>query len=315
MNDAMTTTLFLDRPAGTIPPSQSTGIHGRGAAVSALVKVLAALLVVAAIGWILFAPVDPLPESVAVLEVVHGSVTLFPTGKADVSRLLDLTAEKSIDAGAVIETTLSSQIPSRAAIRMAGGPSIRLDTDTRVRVDSDSALVLERGAVYVDSEGQSAVEVRTTLGVVRDVGTQFEVRKLEDGTLRVRVREGRVVLTHEDASYEAGAGVELRMDADGTLTRGTNAIHGPDWSWVLETAPAPDVDGRPLREVLEWVAREGGWTLRFADGELEDLSASTTLHGTVEDLTPTEVAAMVLKGSDLGYRLDDGTLVVEPASR
>ncbi len=239
---------------------------------------------------------------------------MLPASTArDPSRLLTLSAEEPIVAGAVIETQAApSSIPSRAAIRMAGGPSIRLDIGTRVRVESSSALVLERGAVYVDSEGESAVEVRTTLGVVRDVGTQFEVRMLDEGSLRVRVREGRIVLSRDEAAHEAGAGVELRMDGDGTLTRGTSSIYGSDWDWVLETAPVPDLAGRPLREVLDWVVREGGWTLQFADEDVEDLASTVTiLQGDAEDLTPTEVASMVLKGSDLSYRLDEGELFVE----
>ncbi len=287
---------------------------------------VAVLLALAAAGFVLLRtwPGEPpavAGSSVAVLELVRGSVGVLPASAGgEASALLALDAGAAIHAGAVVETGSPATGSGRAAFRLAGGESMRLDAETRVRVTSSSAVELEQGAVYFDSEGAgdgAGVEVRTTLGLVRDIGTQFEVRLLEAATvesLRVRVREGEVVLEHRGESHGAGAGVELAIDAGGTLRRGAVAIHGPDWDWVLETAPAPDIAGRPLPVFLDWVEREGGWTVRFTDVETAELAATTILHGDLEGLTLTEASSMVFQGSGLAYRIAGQSFVVAPAA-
>ena len=105
----------------------------------------------------------------------------------------------------------------------------------------------------------------------------------------------------------------LAWDAGGTLTRGIVPIHGPDWGWVQETAPAPDIAGRPLAVFLDWVEREGGWTVRFADAETAELAATTTLHGDVLNLTLAEASSMVFQGSGLDFRVDGETFIVARA--
>ncbi len=297
------------------------------------------LFALAALGFALMRP-DNSPsrvDKVATLELAHGSVWRNPawrdpassaealpvSGGTEPSRLLSLGAGEVIRAGAVIETgAASAGAPSRAAIRLDGGESMRLDSDTRVRFASSSSVVLERGAVYFDSIGDSSgdsagsgLEVRTTFGVVRDIGTQFEVRLVEDAeaedSLRVRVREGSIDLESNGESHRATVGEELQLDSRGALTRGPSPIHGSHWDWVVETAPAPDVTGQPLQVFLDWLAREGGWAVRFADPATAEVASSTILHGDVRSLTPLQASSMVLRGSGLDYRLEEGVLVIE----
>jgi len=289
----------------------------------------------AALGFALMRPDDSSSsiDKVAVLELARGSVWRNPawrdpvgsaealpaSGVTQASRLLSLGAGEVIRAGAVIETGAASEgAPNRAAIRLDGGESIRLDSDTRVRFGSNSSVVLERGAVYFDSSSDPAgagIEVRTTFGVVRDIGTQFEVRLVEnteaEGSLRVRVREGSIDLESNGESHRATVGEELRLDSRGALTRGPSPVHGSHWDWVVETAPAPDVTGQPLQVFLDWLAREGGWAVRFADPATAEVASSTILHGDVRSLTPLQASSMVLRGSGLDYRLEEGVLVIE----
>ena len=82
---------------------------------------------------------------------------------------------------------------------------------------------------------------------------------------------------------------------------------------MLETAPAPDIAGQSLQVFLDWVTREGGWTIRFADAATAELAATTTLHGDVESLTLAEASSMVFQGSGLDYRLEGETFFVAPA--
>ncbi len=307
------------RPSFSKSPARRRGRLGQIAAGAGMLAGLAVL------GFAFLRPAaDRLPaagDPVAFLEIARGQVELAGAGRTGASsRLLTLAGGEPVYAGTVIETAAQGRTRAggeagRAAIRLAGGQSMRLDGSSRVRFASSSDLVLERGAVYVDSAGGANVEVRTTLGVVRDIGTQFEVRLLDETaepSLRVRVREGSVMLEHGGDSHHALAGEELSARGDGRVERGKASIFGPHWQWVLDTAPTPEVAGRPLADFLDWVSREGGWTVRFADAETAQIASSTMLHGDVRNLGVAEASSMVLHGSGLDYRLEDGVFVVEP---
>ncbi len=212
-----------------------------------------------------------------------------------------------IDAGAVLETGAGS----RAAFQLAGGHELRLDVDTRLRLVSDRVLALERGAVYVDSRAApSSLEIRTTLGTARDVGTRFEVR-LDDGSLRVRVRDGVVEVDQGGETHAAETGAELTLDAAGTLARRAIEIYGPAWRWSLEVAPAFDLEGRSLREFLAWVTRETGWRLRL-DPAVAAAAAAVTVSGNIDGLAPDEALDVVLPITGLRHRVAGGELIVEP---
>lgn len=201
----------------------------------------------------------------------------------------------------------------RLALRMTSGHSVRLEANSRIRLASASRLELEYGAVYVDSgiDGVAhGLEVSTPLGTVREVGTQFEVRV--DTTMRVRVREGSVALSHGSQTFAAGRGEQLTVDLVGAVERSTIAITGPDWAWVLETAPSLDVEGRPLRSYLDWISRETGWEVRFDDPSLEPY-ASETVYGTIDEMTPEKSLMAILPSARLGYRLEGDVLVIVAA--
>ena len=299
-------------------------LHGRTAVrrrrFSRIAAIGAMLAGAAALGMVFFQPnaehLSPGGEPVALLAVSRGPVTILGAGTQAAPRLLALPGEP-IHAGAVIDTG-AGESASRTAIQLAGGQSMRLDTASRVRFESSASVTLERGAVYFDSASGASVEVRTALGVVRDIGTQFEVRLLSrpgaGPALRVRVREGAVVLERAGGSHHAIAGEELRLNAGGTVERGTSPLHGPEWDWVLDTAPAPQISGKPLADFLDWASREGGWKVRFADDATARAAADTVLHGDLQNLSVTEASSMVLHGSGLAYRLEGGTFVVEPRS-
>ena len=314
---SVTETILETLTQSGVRPPFSAPKESRRARFGQIAGAFAMLLGLGALGF-LRPMIDSSPtagDPVAFLEVSRGSVGLLAESRSGSSRLLTLAAGEPIHAGTVIETGASST--GRAAFRLAGGPSMRLDTGSRVRFASSSQVGLERGAVYVDSAAGASVEVRTALGVVRDIGTQFEVRLSggsdADAPLRVRVREGSVILEHDGESHHAAAGEELSMQEDGTLKRGTSPIYGPDWDWVLDAATAPDIAGQPLQVFLDWASREGGWTVRFADEETAELASTTLLHGDIRELTLDEASSMVMSGSGLGYRLEDGKLFVGPA--
>jgi len=204
----------------------------------------------------------------------------------------------------------------RVALALAGASSLRLDRDTRLVLGLGTVLNLGRGAVYIDSGSRSARRspfvVQTEIGTVRDVGTQFEVR-VEHDTLQVSVREGAAHLIHGGRPYQVGAGTRLLVKAEGTAETRPLAAGDPDWDWVLAIAPPFDLEGRTLGEYLDWVSRETGWRVQFADRSMEQAAVREILHGSIQGLRPDETPAAVLPPCGLRHRLTGGTLIVERA--
>jgi len=214
-----------------------------------------------------------------------------------------------IQKGSVVSTGQQD----RVALTLSGGQSLRLDRNTRVKFISAEQMVLEAGAVYADSNSTPAapkapLEIRTDAGIVRDIGTQFEVRR-QDGGLRVRVREGSISLEQSSAKTEAKAGEQLSAAAGSALVRSALAPDHPDWQWASSCAPAFELEGAPLPKFLEWAAREQGLKVEYASSTVRD-AAAVKLHGSMQDMTPQEALDAVLPASGLSYQIRSGVLTV-----
>ena len=182
------------------------------------------------------------------------------------------TAGDAVMSGSTVTTSVGT-----LAMTLTSGVHLRLDASSTARVDSATDVWLERGAVYVDSAGAlttgvSPISIHTPAGVVRDIGTRFEVRL--DGTgLRIRVRDGEVLVTYANgAGVRAGAGEELFSGPDGSdrsISRRPIAATGSEWAWAERAAPPFSVEGKTLGAFLDWVSREGAWTVTFADAAAE----------------------------------------------
>jgi ferric-dicitrate binding protein FerR (iron transport regulator) len=248
-------------------------------------------------------PAPPAPLLLAEVERVTGGVELLADSAAGAAQLL--VAGTRLAEGAEVSTGPDG----RAALRLLGGPSLRLDLDSRLRMTGDGRVALLGGAVYVDSQGGAPVIVETPWGVVEERGTQFEVRLAADA-VRVRVREGAVSLADEGSQWEAPAGAELTLTADGRLARASVPFHGDAWSWVQQIAPPFQLDGRTLGEFLAWVGRETGWQVSWRDTARAALASSTVLHGSVDGLPPEQALAAVLPTCGLAHRLEGGTVLL-----
>lgn len=244
---------------------------------------------------------------------------LLPFGSATVATVELLRGDAGTDAqfgvgdevaaGTELTTVGTAESTLRMALRMSSGHSVRLDADSTIHIASATRLELVHGAVYVDSGAQGAaagLEIVTPMGTVREVGTQYEVRV--NSALRVRVREGSVSLSHSGQTFSASRGEQLTVDRRG-VDRSAVVVTGPDWTWVLDTAPSFDIEGSSLEAYLEWISRETGWQVRYDDASLES-KASEIAYGSIENLTPEQSLSAVLPSYGLGHRLEDGTLVV-----
>ncbi len=203
----------------------------------------------------------------------------------------------------------------RLALRLGSGHSVRLDAGTRVSVLADRVLALAHGAVYVDSGSPSAVgaiEIRTPLGSIRDVGTQFEVRWLTT-SVRVRVREGKVGLQGAGTSVEVGAGHELEVTESGRIDR-REWTPAAGLDWIDTVTPMYRIDGRSLKEFLDWMARERGLRLRFDSPRAALAAAGIRLSGSVDGMTLDQALDSVLVTSQMSHSIDAGVLLVRSVS-
>jgi ferric-dicitrate binding protein FerR (iron transport regulator) len=230
------------------------------------------------------------------------------------------SATAEIVVGSAIETSASGW----AALRLAGGASVRVDGGSHLHVESPSRILLEAGAVYVDSgPGSGAgrgLDIATAAGLFREVGTQYEVRILSSdagggsaAATRLRVREGRVELRREAGRREtmtAAAGEQLAVDAGGEVSRASVAAFGPEWNWVRASAPPMAIEGVVARRFLEWLAREEGLRLDLADESAAEIAGRVVLHGSIAELPIDDAPAAVLASCGLAVAREGERLVV-----
>lgn len=181
------------------------------------------------------------------------------------------------------------------------GGTLRLDRKTHLRFDATRTATLLRGAIYYanDTPGE-AVTIHTPFGDVRDVGTRFEVR-LRDDALRVRVRDGAVIVRDTTAR----AGTELVADRTSMASR-TISTSGEEWAWIENAAPPIVLEGKSLDEVLQRVAVEKGLTL-------ERSGPDQTLHGDVP-LSVGEALDAATAAAGVTYRIEGDHLIVRGRS-
>jgi ferric-dicitrate binding protein FerR (iron transport regulator) len=257
-------------------------------------------LVLSAAFWWRATPVAP--ELVARVSALQGEVRL--QGETMSVRSAEIFS------GALIESG-----EGRLALSVGDALSLRLDRHTRLRFDAPSRVTLLSGKVYVDSGGintRAALNIVTPAGVVRHVGTQFQVRVAGNGT-QVRVREGRVLLGGDASAVEIAAGEVV--DVRGGEIRVLQGQHsfGEHWDWAAATSPAFDIENRPLAEFLAWLAREHGWQLQYADAGIQSRAQEIRLHGSLTGLDPTGMLERVALITGVRVAQDQGVLSVEGA--
>ena len=271
---------------------------------------LAAAASVAAVAvgaWLVWPATRVAPATVATLGPVVGEVEL---------RDGDGPWRTAGTGGAVTsESTLRTGRGGLAAIAMANGVQVRLDSGTQLAMNEHGSARLVGGAVYVDAgsardQAQPFV-VDTPVGSVTHLGTQY-VARLDGRTLDVAVREGRVELRDGGQAFVAGAGE--RLTVRGTeVARGTISPTAPQWDWIGDVTPPYSIEGRTVAEFLTWAGRETGRSVVFATPADATLAERVTLSGTVEGLPPRQAVDAVLATTSLAATYADGRIEVAAA--
>ena len=191
-------------------------------------------------------------------------------------------------------------VPSVTPVVWSGG-TLRLDGDAQLRIDAPREATLISGSIYYANETPGvSVVIHTPFGDVRDIGTRFELRLTNDA-LRVRVRDGAVVLRDKTAR----AGTELVATRTSIVERKI-ATSGNEWAWVENAAPPIVLEGKSLDEVLRVIANEKGLTL-------DRSGPDQMLHGDVP-LSVNEALDAATAAAGVTYRIEGDRLIVRERS-
>jgi len=234
---------------------------------------------------------DQQGESIATLQRSDGEIFLASDG-AHWARM---------SAGQRIAVGDSIRSDARAALQLDSGLAVRLDRGTAFKVTADDRLVLNVGALYVDAAPgvtSDSLAIETHAGVVRHLGTQYQVRTRIDG-IDVSVREGRVMIENSKSSNIATAGERLEISMQGSVQRGRISPADEEWRWASEAAPTFAIENTSLAVFLHWIARETGRTLVYASPRAESIAGSEILHGSIDGLAPDVALAAVLATTPL----------------
>jgi ferric-dicitrate binding protein FerR (iron transport regulator) len=278
-------------------------------------------------------PALALAASLAVVAVALGVFQSGPSTSAPVmATLTRLSGAVEAGVGADLQHVTAGQSLSvgqqlvtgprgKAALTLAKGVTLRLDTDTRIALAGIDRVIVERGAVYLDSgerpSAGSRLRIDSTFGSTQHLGTQYEVRVSPD-QMRVGVREGQVALTDEVRGATpavAQAGEQLTIGTTGALTRGAVDRQDPRWNWITDVTPPYAIEDRRLSEFLGWVCRETGRDLVFASPQVEAEASEIVLRGSVAGLSPDAALAAVMATTNLSYSDDKGRLTIQRAVR
>jgi ferric-dicitrate binding protein FerR (iron transport regulator) len=243
--------------------------------------------------------------TVASIDAARGDLWITRAGSLDRRRVVP---PASVGAGDALLTVAGG----RAALTLAGGVSLRVNENTEIVVHAPDRIDLSSGTIYVDARAPTRpVRVKTALGEIRDVGTQFEVVAGAQ-SLRIRVREGAVQFDDGARALRGAAGDEVSIPVRGEPTRARISPSDPAWDWASELATY-DPDGEySAASLLAWVSRETGRTLQFDDPATKRHAESLRLHG-AKGLSPVETLDVVVATTDLRYEMGHEAIVVHVA--
>jgi ferric-dicitrate binding protein FerR (iron transport regulator) len=224
------------------------------------------------------------------------------------------TVESGSLGAPALRVNQSVQARDNTSVRLSSGGVLRIKAGSSLVVTSRDEIALQDGTVYLDFDPAAAhgtLHVRTPLGVVQHLGTQFEVALL-DHKLRVRVREGSVRVVGE-SPVQAGAGEELVLAADQTLQRRALAPYDSEWSWVASPPTSFDAEGKSALQLLDWVARETGRRIEFPNESAAQLARGTVLHGSIRGLSPDLALRAMLSTTSLAAEVRTDSIAVRVA--
>jgi len=199
----------------------------------------------------------------------------------------------------------------QAHIALSDGSRIDLNTDSELQVAytwSRRKVTLARGealfSVYHDPEKTFQVEVAK--GLIRDIGTRFNVYRQGD-RVSVTVLEGEVSVTAQGVSKNLIPNQQVRYDAEGQLSSVVGVDVAAATAWQKRQML---FKGQPLSTVLEELGRYHDVTLQIADQRLRGLKVSGSFPS---DNLPLALATMRSALPIKTESPEPGLIVIKPA--
>ena len=219
-----------------------------------------------------------------------------------------------------VGTTLNAgeELTSRGPVllSLSSGATLRVAPGTVLELVAESQATLHQGMIYVDFPPDSrsiALGINTRIGTLEHVGTAYEVFS-NDQRVRVRIRSGQVRLRSRSTVTMLESGTQLTVSSDGRLLLNSIEPYGQEWLWAEALAPDYEIEGRPLLDFLQWVAREAGRPVEFADAHVREVAQHTILHGSVKGRAPMDALRVVLSTTTLRYEIRGDTIWIQSGS-
>ena len=266
--------------------------------------VAASLAIALVTGTILLRPQAPAVAGiqVATVDVLNGSAWVR---KAESESLTALALASVLETGHQISTSHGAGLSTR----WRSGIVMRLDQNSRIRIDSPGSIELLSGRVYIDTDGADSAAAKLVLstpaGSIQHIGSRYMVA-VRLGTTSVSVRDGQVRLGDSET---ADVGERVVVNASGERRREIIPIYGDAWQWTESLATPFLSDGRTLAEFFTWLERESGRRVTYETTAAERRAGETILRGEI-DLDPMEALALVMQTTDLAYGMVDGEIII-----
>lgn len=197
--------------------------------------------------------------------------------------------------GQVQRTTDDQQSPRRASVQglvkeneryvtsmdstlmlaLTGGTELKINEDSRVKVEGDRRIAIEAGRVWLHvSKDDAGFHISTPTGAIRVFGTTFEVSVDPDRTL-VTVKEGEVQVENDmafsvlkpgqQASLVLGQRPTPREADPGTVMRWADDISADPEAQEVFLTTVKRLGDRVMRAEQMWVVEAGGHEVRSID--------------------------------------------------
>jgi hypothetical protein len=252
------------------------------------------------------------PVQVATIAKSHGSIHV----RGEESQMRELRDLTSIMSGQWIITDHDSGI----GLAWGNGGSLRIAADTRIEFVSAEEVLLHSGRIYFDStpselianisagSGDATLRILTNHGTVSHLGTQY-MTYTSDSELTVSVREGEVAVdgTYHDEKVLAGQQLSIMGSARPSVANFPR--HGEAWKWIEEVSPEAEIDGRSVDVFLNWVSRETGLRIEYADATTKQMAQDVVLNGTII-LDPRAALGFWVETTDLNWHVEEGAIKV-----
>ncbi len=274
--------------------------------------VAATVLLAVAVSFNLLRTDGIAPVQVATISKSYGSIYVL----GEQSTMHRLPNTSVVMAGQTIKTDRDSGI----GLAWGNGGSLRIAADTVIEFVSDDEVYLQSGQIYFDStpseliaaissgSSEARFRIQTDHGTVTHLGTQYMTYTASD-KLVISVREGKVAIDGKYHDEQALTGQQLSITGSARATVLNIDRHGGAWSWIEETSPVVNLDGRSVDEFLNWVSRETGLKVVYSDAPTKLMATSIELNSDV-NLKPREALDLWSQGLDLNWNIDGGTIKV-----